>query len=52
MWTNKPELELNFYKKVGLFLFLFFATIWSIVFWIGEYMPADPKEDTKKKVNK
>lgn len=49
VWTNKPELELNFYKKVGTFLFIFFATIWSIVFWVGEYMPADPKEEAKKK---
>lgn len=48
MWTNHPEHELGFYKKITWFLFIFFSVAWSIVFWLGEFLPADLTKGKKK----
>ena len=47
MWTDLPERELSFYKGLNRMLFIVFTVIFSLVFWLGEYLPAN--EDSKKR---
>lgn len=52
MWTANPEKELYFYKGLNRIVFVVFVVVFSMVFWIGEYLPAPEKEESKKRKNK
>lgn len=43
MWTAQPERELHFYRGLNRIVFIVFLVVFSLVFWLGEYLPAKEK---------
>jgi len=52
MWIDNPERELQLYKGINRILLIVFVVIFTLVFWLGEYLPAKEKEISKKRKNK